>query len=149
MSDPHASSEESLRERLRGAADEARRLSAEKARLERELAAGSTSRGWIAGIVVSMVVAGLGFGASAVMTTQRAARLRQLEEEQARLELAFEQTKLRDCQQKEIALKRELQACTPHRPLGRSPSNPLDPAPRPRPGQPCACQPGDPLCSCL
>jgi hypothetical protein len=148
MSDEIVTEEESLRARLRQEEVEGARLAAEKARIEKLLGADTSSRVWLVGVAISLVVAGLGFGASSVMGARRAARLRLLQEERAQAELVEEERKLDDCRHAELVARLALSECAARRPLGRSPSNPLDPSPPTR-TPPCNCQAGDPLCSCL
>jgi hypothetical protein len=146
MSDPLAAEEDALRVRLRQAEDEGVRLSAEKARVARLLAPRPASGGWLAGLAVSMVVSGLGFGASWAMASQRATEESKRQQAALKAETVEAQRKVNECKLTELAAKRALHDCLARSPLGLPPPDPLDPGPlRPR----CTCQPADPLCSCL
>jgi hypothetical protein len=145
MSEPLAAEEDSLRARLGRAEKEGVRLSTEKARVAKLLAPGPTASVWSVGLAVSMVVGGLGFGASWAMASQRATREEQLWQQRLKAELVEEQRKLNECKLTELDAQRALQKCWERSPLGNMPSDPL-PGPPP---SPCRCQAGDPLCSCL
>lgn len=157
MAPPVVSEEESLRERLRLAAEEATRLANERVRIEAQLAASPRSRVWLVGLVVSGVLGAFGVAAARTFETRRMAERQLLEERHLAQAAAREELALAECHGKEVEARRALDECEVSRVLSRLKNGPIrdiasepdSPITAPRRSPTCRCQVGDPLCSCL
>lgn len=140
MSEPFVPDEASLRGGLQRAELEGGRLSGERARIAALLVAAPRSKAWVAGLLASLVLGIAGFAGAIALETKREARRQRLEAAMEDGDIAAVEARTAECRRSELELMPALLQCEAAHPGLRT---------APRVGLPCACQAGDPLCSCL